>query len=102
MWPKRPNAADHLVAHEQHLVVVADLAHPGPVALGRGERAAGVLHRFHEHRSDRFRPFHLDPQREVVGTPQRAGVEVHAVVAAVSVGRLHLDRAGQQWLEDRS
>ena len=64
---------DDLVADEQDVVLVADLAHALPVAVGWGERAAGVLHRLHEHRGDAVGALHLDAQREVVGAAQRAG-----------------------------
>ena len=43
-------------AHRQDPVAVADLAHALPVALGRRERAAGVLHRLHDHHGDGLGP----------------------------------------------
>ena len=45
---------DDLVGREQDVVAVADLAHAFPVALGRREAAAGVLHRLHVHEADRL------------------------------------------------
>ena len=99
--PEATEGGDHLVAHEQHAVPIADLAHPLEVAVRRHERATRVLHRLHEHRGDGLRAFHLDPQRHVVGAPQRAGVEMRAVDAPEPVGRLDLDEARQQWFERR-
>ena len=52
--------ADHLVGDQQHVVLVADLAHALEVALGRREAAAGVLHRLEDHRGDRVRALELD------------------------------------------
>ena len=43
--------ADHLVGDQQHVVLVADLAHALEVALGRGEAAAGVLDGLEDHRA---------------------------------------------------
>ena len=72
--------ADHLVGHEQHAVAVADLADPGEVALGRGEAAAGVLHRLEEDGGDRFGALLQDGALDVVGAAQRAGRRVGAQV----------------------
>src|SRR5215204_6142146 len=61
-----PEGADHLVRHEQHAVAVADLPHPGEVAVGRREAAAGVLHRLEVHGGDRLRPLTQDGGLDLV------------------------------------
>ncbi len=94
-----PEGADHLIGDEQHAVPVADLAHPGEVALRRREGPTGVLHRFEVDGGDGLGPLHLDPLRDVVGAVERAGVEVGARVAAVAVGVAHLHRAGHERFE---
>ena len=53
--------ADHLVGDHQHVVAVADLAHPLEVAVGRDEAAAGVLNRLDDHRGDGNRALEDDP-----------------------------------------
>ncbi len=99
--PEAAERGDDLVADEEHVVLVADLADSRPVALGRGERAAGVLHRLHEHRGHAVGPLHLDAQRQVVGASEGARAEVHAVVAAVAIRGLHLHGARHERLERR-
>ena len=63
--------ADHLVAHEQHAVAVADLAHALEVAGRRHEATAGVLHRLEVHGGDRLRPLGDDHRLDGVGTGER-------------------------------
>ena len=54
-----PPGADHLVGDQQHVVAVADLAHPLEVAVGRDKAAAGVLDRLKDHRGDGLGPLEL-------------------------------------------
>ena len=44
-----PEAGDHLVEDQQDVVLVADLAEPTQVALGRHEDAGGARHGLHDH-----------------------------------------------------
>ena len=94
MWPRRPNAqiTSSLTSSTPYRSQISRIR--CPVALRWSKGAPGVLQRFHEHRGDGVRPFHLDAQCHVVGTPQRARIEVLTVMAAVAVRRLHLDRPG--------
>ncbi len=87
--------ADHLVGHEQHAVPVADLAHTREVAVGRNEAAAGVLHRFEEHRGDRLRSFEEDALLDLVGDGEheRLLVVAERVATTVGVGDVHCARA---------
>ena len=62
-----PPGADDLVGDQQHLVLVADLAHALEVAVGRREAAAGVLNRLEDHGGDRLGPLELDPRRDRLG-----------------------------------
>ncbi len=62
--------ADHLVGDHQHVVAIADLAHPLEVAVGRDEAAAGVLHRLEDHRRHRLRPLEDDPLLDRVSRPE--------------------------------
>ena len=88
--------ADHLVGDHQHVVAVADLAHPLEVAVGRDEAAAGVLDRLEDHRGDRLRALEDDPLLDRVGGPERVAVLGPAVdvgvgdVAAARGQRLEL------------
>ena len=88
--------ADHLVGDHQHVVAVADLAHPLEVALGRDEAAAGVLDRLEDHRGDRLGPLEFDPLLDRVRRPERVAVLGPAVdvgvgdVAAARGERLEL------------
>ena len=92
--------ADDLVGDEQHVVLVADLAHPLEVAGRRREAAAGVLHRLQEDRGDRLRALEEDLLLDLVGGPAAEGLRVVAVDrGAVDVGVRHLVRAGDQRLE---
>ena len=80
--PDPAEAGDHLVRREQDVVAVAELPHAAPVALGRGEAAAGVLHRLHVDEAHRLRP-HLEdrllelveeePRELLLGLLRRAG-----------------------------
>ena len=57
---------DHLVRREEDAVAVADLSHPAPVALGRREAAAGILHGLHVHEAHRLGPHREDRLLELV------------------------------------
>ena len=99
--------ADDLVADQQHVVLVADLADPLEVA-GRGrEAAAGVLHRLEEHRGDGVGALVLDRDRDLVGGPAAEGLEVsggtglEALGGAVEVGVGHPERRRDERLERR-
>ena len=72
--------ADHLVADQQHVVLVADLADALEVAGRRREAAAGVLHRLEEDGGDGVGAFVLDGDRDLVGGP---AAECHRVARTV-------------------
>ena len=97
--------ADHLVADQQHVVLVADLADPLEVAGRRREAAAGVLHRLEEDRGDRVGALLLDRDGDLVGGPAAEGLGVVAVEqaavlrGAVEVRVRHPEGAGHQRLE---
>ena len=61
--------ADDLVADEQHVVLVADLAHPLEVSGRRREASAGVLHRLEEDRGDGLGALELDHLLDAVRRP---------------------------------
>ena len=94
-----PEPADHLVRHEQDPVLVADLAYAVEVALGRDDRAAGVLDRLEDDGSDRRRVLVPDDAVDLVGALECAGGRVRAVRAPVAVGRRRAEAAGEQGLE---
>ena len=96
--------ADDLVADEQHVVLVADLAHPLEVA-GRGrEASAGVLHRLEEDRGDRLGALEQDHLLDAVRGPDAelgsvaCPDEAH-LLGAVVVGVRHAEAAGGDRLE---
>jgi hypothetical protein len=101
-----PEGADDLVGDQQHVVLVADLAHPLEVA-GRGrEAAAGVLHGLEEDGRDGLGPLELDRLGDAVGRPLAEGVlvvgaEVGGLGGAVEVRVRHPEGRGHQWLERR-
>ena len=74
--PDPAERADHLVGNQQHVVLVADLANPLEIAGRRRDGAAGVLHRFQEHRGDGVRALELDRLGDAVGGPLPEGLEV--------------------------
>ena len=63
--------ADHLVRDQQHVVLVADLAHPLEVAGRRREAAARVLHRLEEDGRDGLGALEQDHLLDPVRGPQR-------------------------------
>ncbi len=75
--------ADHLVGDHQHVVLVADLAHPLEVAVGRDETAAGVLDRLEDHGGDRLRSLEDDPLLDRVRRPGRLALLGPAVDVGV-------------------
>ena len=75
--------ADHLVGDQQHVVLVADLAHALPVAVLRHEAAARVLHRLEDHRGHGLRALELDHVLDLVGGPERVAVLGPAVLVRV-------------------
>ena len=87
--------ADHLVGDHQHVVAVADLAHPLEVALRRDEAAAGVLDRLEDHRGDGLRALEFDPLLDRVGRPERVAI----LGPAVDVGVGDVAAAGGERLE---
>ena len=74
MLPEPAERADHLVGDQQHVVPVADLAHPLEVAGRRREAAAGVLHRLEEHRGHGLGTLELDRLGDPVGGPPAEGL----------------------------
>ena len=66
--------ADHLVADQQDVVLVADLAHALEVALLRRDAAAGVLQRLEDHGRDRLGTVELDLVADLLGGPERVAV----------------------------
>ena len=100
--PEPAERADDLVGHQQHVVLVADLAHPLEVAGRRREAAAGVLHRLEEHGRDRLGTLELDRLADPVGCPPAERLEVVTVLGrAVEVRVGHLVRARDERLEHR-
>ena len=94
--------ADDLVADQQHVVLVADLADPLEVAGRRREAAAGVLHRLQEDRGDRLGALVLDRDGDLVGGPEaELLLVVLEVRRAVVVGVRHPERRRHQRLERR-
>jgi hypothetical protein len=61
--------AHHLVADEQHAVPVAQLAHPGEVAVGRHQDAVGAHDGLQHDRGDRVRAFEREHLFEVRECP---------------------------------
>ena len=94
--------ADHLVADQEHVVLVADLADPVEVSRRRREAAAGVLDRLQEDRRDRFRSLVLDRRRDLVGGPEAELLLVVLEVRRAVVVRVrHPERRGDERLERR-
>ena len=93
--------ADHLVGHQQHAVLVADLADPLEVPGRRREAAAGVLHRLEVHGGDRLGAFPLDGPVDLVGRPPAEGLQVvgDEIGRPVEVGVRHPDAARGHRLE---
>ena len=91
-----PPRADDLVGDQQDVVLVADLAHALPVALGRGEAPAGVLHRLHDHGGHRVRALELDLVRHGLG---QVGLADHPARQAERVRIGHVNAARHQGLE---
>ena len=81
--------------------MVADLADPVEVSRRRGEAAAGVLHRFEEHRAHRVGALELDGLGDPVGAVPAEGFGVVGVGlrCAVEVGVGHPEPARRQRLE---
>ena len=97
--------ADDLVGDQQHVVLVADLAHPLEVA-GRGREAATrVLHRLEEDGRDGVGALDLDGLGDPVGGPAAERLEVAVGAVLEGVGRAvevrvrHPERRGHQRLE---
>src|SRR5205807_7949640 len=88
-------SADDFVGYEQHVVAVADLAHPLEVAIGRREAAASVLDRLEDHSRDRVRLLDLDP----LGNRLRKRLNGHAGREAIRVGVGHVAATWRQRLE---
>ena len=61
--------ADHLVADEQYVVLVADLADPLEVSRWGRNRPAGVLHRFEKDGRDGIGALELDGLGDAIGGP---------------------------------
>src|SRR3954471_5393933 len=98
---KPTEAADHLVGHQQHAVLVADRAHALVVALGRGEGAARVLHRLHEHGGHRIGALLLDHVAQLVQQELRELLLTLTRGTAVAVGVGDVADTGQERLERR-
>ncbi len=94
------HGADGLVGDEQHVVLVADLAHPLEVAGRRREAAAGVLHGLEEHRRHALGALELDGLGDAVGSPPAERRDVVGVsLGPVEVGVRHLVGTGNQRFE---
>ena len=99
--PDPAEAGDDLVGAEQDPVAVADLANAGPVAVGRREGPAGVLHRLHDHHRDCLGPGLEDRLLEVV-EQERCELLLRLLVRAVVAVRVaDVERVGHERLERR-
>ncbi len=97
-----PERADHLVADQQYVVLVADLADAIEVPGRRREAAARVLDRFEEDGGDRVGALVLDRDGDLVGGPAAERGRVVAVDrGAVDVRVRHPEGARDQRLERR-
>ncbi len=74
--PDAPERADDLIGDEQHVVLVADLAHALEVAGGRREAAARVLHRLEEHGRDGLGALEEDHLLDAIRGPDAERLEV--------------------------
>src|SRR5690606_4193387 len=92
-----PEARNDLVGDEQHIVLIADLAHALKVSRWRREATARVLHRFEEDRRDRVWPFEEDHLLDAVRGPLTEALERAAFVPllgrAIEVGVRHAEPA---------
>ena len=95
-------AVDDLVGDQQDAVVVADLADALEVALRRGEDAAGVLDRLHDHHRDRGRVERLQRVQEVVEQEVRELLLRLPLRAVVAVGVAAVADLGDERLERRA
>ena len=87
--------ADHLVGHQQHVVLVADLADALEIPWRRREAAARVLHGFEEDRGDGVGTLELDRLGDAVGavpTERLCRVEARRRPVEVGVGRAETTR----------
>ena len=87
-----PEARDHLIGDQQHLVAVADLAQPREVVGRRRIDPARALHRLGDHRRDRVGAFALDRRHDVVDL-HVPGVDSPAARGR-RVGRVGVDDVG--------
>jgi hypothetical protein len=98
-----PGAAEsrhHLVGDEQHAVAPADLGEPGPVAVGRHERAAGRADdRLGHDGRHRLRALATDHLLDRVRAGERAAAASPAQRTAQRVAGGRLRRVEQQRLE---
>ena len=62
-----PERRDHLVGHEQHVVLVADLPDAREVVVLRDDDAAGALHRLGQEHRDGVGPLTQNRLFELVG-----------------------------------
>ena len=96
-WPAAPGA-DDLVGDEQHVVLVADLAHALEVPVRRDEAATGVLHRLEDHGGHGLRAFEADALVDRLGEDHRVPV----VRVPVEVRVRHVAATGCERLELRA
>ena len=86
-----PEAGDDLVGDQRDPVLVAQRAQAGPVAVGRDEAAAGVLHRLGDQHRDGLRPGLDDRALDLVQQPraERGLVGGVGIAERVRVGDPH-------------
>ena len=98
--PGAAEAGDDLVADQQHVVLVADRAHPGEVVVRRHLHAVALHHRLGDEGGDRLRPLVDDVLLQEIDAEVAHLRRVHAEGRAVEVGRGDAAEAGHAGLGD--
>jgi hypothetical protein len=95
-----PEAADHLVGDEQHVVFLQHRLDLFVVGARRHDHAAGAEHGLRPHRRNRVRPLGEDQLFQFLGAAGREGFLGLAGLGQVVVMRRHrVDEAGQRHVE---